>query len=60
MTDKTVTLALTHSDLDRAQGGQPQVEDDRPLRVRVPAEYDPAAITAEDVILDEAIVVVGD
>jgi hypothetical protein len=57
-TSKTVRLTITAADLIEAQGGVDPICDQTRIWVEIPADYDPEAITAADVIDDPAITVV--
>jgi hypothetical protein len=54
-----VQLKITQSDIDRAQGGQPQIEHTEGVWVECPDGYNPAMITAEDIVCDDDITVVN-
>jgi hypothetical protein len=56
----TVRLTLTAADIAAAQGGVDPLDDRTPIWVEIPSDYDAAAITADDVVRDPAITVVGD
>src|SRR5690606_14788336 len=59
MTPRTITATtVTTEELVTAQGGIVQIGGDEIVWVECPADYDPEAITAEDIIYDPEITVV--